>query len=63
MQNTAFPPHGAFYSKLCSCSPLATEYTDYDNLLKCELTTDQAVINLKLSKPTPTGIEEYHCLQ
>ena len=51
MQNTELHPYDAFYSKLPSCNPLETEYTDYVNLLKSGLTTEQAVIKLKLSKP------------
>ena len=35
----------------------------YVNLLKSGLTTEQAVTKLKLSKPPPTGIENYHYLQ
>ena len=40
-----------------------TEYTDYVNLLESGLTTEQAVIKMKLSKPPPTGIENYLYLQ
>ena len=37
---------------------------DYFNLLKSGKTTEQAVIiKLKLSKPPPTGVENYHYLQ
>ena len=63
MQNPELPPYDAFYSKLRSCIPLETQYTDYVNLLKSGLTTEQAVIKLKRSKPPPTGIENYHYLQ
>ena len=63
MQNPELPPYDAFYSKLRSCNPLETEYTVYVNLLKSGLTTEQDVIKLKLSKPPPTGIENYHYLQ
>ena len=63
MRNRELPPYDAFYSKLRSCNPLETEYTDYVNLLKSGLTTEQAVIKLKLSKPSPTEIEHYHYLQ
>ena len=62
-QNPELPPYDAFYSKLRSCNPLETEYTDYVNLLKSGLTTEQAVIKLKLSKPPPIGIENYLYLQ
>ena len=58
-----FPPYDAFYSKLRNCNPLEAEYTDYIILLKSGLTTEQAVIKLKLSKPPPTGIEIYQYLQ
>ena len=63
MQNTELPPFVAFYSKVRSCNPLEAEYTDYVNLLKSGLTTEQAVVKLKLSKPPPTGIENYQYLQ
>ena len=63
MQNKDFPPYDGFYTKLRKCNPLETEYTDYVNLLKIGLTTEQAVIKLKLSKPPPTGIENFQYLQ
>ena len=63
MQKTELPPYDDFYSKLRSCNPLEAEYTDYVNLLKNGLTTEQAVVKIKLSKPPPTGIENYQYLQ
>ena len=57
MQNTEISPYDAFYSKLRSCNPLETQYTDYIILLKSGLTTEQAFVELRLSKPPPTGIE------
>ena len=63
VQIPELPPYDAFYSKLRSCNPLETEYTDYVNLLESGLSTEQSVIKLKLSKPHPTGIENYHYLQ
>ena len=39
------------------------EYTDYVNLFKSGLTTEQAVVKLKLSKPPPTWIENYQYVQ
>ena len=63
MQNTELPPYDAFYSKLRSSNPLEAEYTDYVNLLKSGLTTEQAVVKLRLSKPPPTGTENYHYLK
>ena len=63
MQNTKLPSYDALYSKLRSWSPPETEYTDYANLLKSGLTTEKAVIKLKLLKPPPTRIENYLYLQ
>ena len=56
-------PYDVFYSELRCCNLLETEYTDYVNLFKSGLTKEQAVIKLKLSKPHPTGIEDYLYLQ
>ena len=63
MQNTKHPPYDVFYTKCRSCNPLEAEYTDYVNLLKNGLTTEQAVVKLELSKPAPTGIENYQYWQ
>ena len=63
MQNTELPPYDALYSKLRSSNPLEAEYTDYVNLFKSGLTTEQAVVKLKLSNPPHTGIENYQYLQ
>ena len=66
IQNAELPSYDAFYSKLRSCKTeytLETEYTHYVDRFKSGLTTGQAVINLKLSKPPPTGIENFQYLQ
>ena len=63
MKNTELPPYDGFYSKLRSCNPFETEYTEYVNPLSSGLTTEQAIINLKLSKPPHTGIDNNHYLQ
>ena len=63
MQNTELPPKDAFYSKLRSCNSLEAEHTDYVNLLKSGLATEQAVVKSNFSKPPPTGIEIYQYLQ
>ena len=63
MQNTEFPPYDAFYTKLRCCNPLEVEYTDYIILRISGLTTEKAVVELKLKKPPPTGIETYQYLQ
>ena len=56
VQNTEFPPYDAFYRKLRRCNPLEAKYTDYVNLLKSGLTTEQAVVKLKQSKPFLLGL-------
>ena len=66
MQNTELTPYEAFYSKTRSCYPLETEGSDFVILLKRRMrrmTTEEAVVNLKLSMPLPTGVENYHCPQ
>ena len=63
MQNTELPPYDAFNSKLPSSNPLEDEDADYVNLLNSGLTTEEAVVKLKLSKPSPTGIANYQYLQ
>ena len=63
MQNTELSPYDAFYSKLRSCNPLEAENTDYVTLSKSVVTTEEAVVNLKLSKPPLSGIEIYQYLQ
>ena len=63
MQITEFPRYNAVYSKTRSRNLLEAENKDYVNLLKSGLTTEQAIIKLKLSKPPPTGIEIYQYLQ
>ena len=63
MQNTELPPYDPFYKKLRSCKALEAEYTVYVNLLQNVLTTEQAAVKLRLSKPPPTGIENNQYLE
>ena len=63
MQNTELPPFDALYRKLRSCDTFESDYTDYDNLFKSGLNTEQTVIKLKLSNLLPAGIENYQDLQ
>ena len=63
MQITELPLYDVFSSELCSCNPLEAEYMVNVSLLKSGLTTEQAVVKLKLSKPPPTGIENYQYLK
>ena len=63
MHITEPPPYDAFLCKLCSCNPLEAKYTDYVNLLKSRLTTEKAVVKLKLTKPLSSRIEKNQYLQ
>ena len=63
MQRTELFPYDDFYSKIHSCNPLEAECTDFVNLLQSGLTTEQAVVKLKVSKPPPIGNESYQYLQ
>ena len=58
LQNTELPPYDVFYSKLRSSNPLEAEHTDYVDLLKSGLTTEQGLVKLKRSKPLGLRILE-----
>ena len=51
------------YTNLCSCDPQEAQYNDYVNIKRSGMTTKHAVSKMKLSKPPPTGIENYHNLE
>ena len=57
------PPYDTFSSKFLRFNPFDAEYNLYVNLLKNGMTTEQAVVKLKLLKPPPTGVENYQYLQ
>ena len=63
MQNTELLTYDAFQSNFRSCNSLEAEYMDNVIVLKSGLTTEQAVVKLKLSKLTPTGSENCQYLQ
>ena len=59
MINSELPPHDAFFSKLRNMNPLEKDYLDYQKLLSCGLKTEEALSKMKLSKPPPSGEENY----
>ena len=63
MQSTELLLLDAFYTKFRRWNPLEWEYNDYGNFWKNGLTTEQAVIRLKQSKPPPTGNGNYQDLE
>ena len=62
MNKSELPPYDAFFSKLRNVNPLEKDYSDYQNLLGCGLKTEEALSKKKLSKPPPSGEENYQYL-
>ena len=62
MNNSELPPYDAFFSKLRNVNPLEIDYSDYQNLLGSGLKTEEALSKMKLSKPPPSGEENFQYL-
>ena len=62
MNNSERPPYDAFFSKLRNMNPLEKDYSGYQNLLSSGLKTEEALSKMKLSKPPPSGEENYQYL-
>ena len=62
MNNSELPPYDAFFSKLRNVNLLEKDYSDYQNLLDSGLKTEEALSKMKLSKPPPSGEENYQYL-
>ena len=62
MNNSEFPPYDDFFSKLRNVNPLDKSNSDYQNLLGSGLKTAEALSKMKLSKPPPSGEENYQYL-
>ena len=62
MNNTELPPYDAFSSKLRNVNPLEKDQSDYQKLLSCGLKAEEALSKMKLSKPPPSGEENYQFL-
>ena len=62
MNNSELPPDDAFFSKLRNMNPLGKDYSDYQTLLSSGLKTEEALSKMKLSKPPPSGEENYQYL-
>ena len=62
MNNSELPPYDAFFSKLRNVNPLEKDYSDYQYLLSSGLKTEEALSKMKLSKPPPSGEENYQYL-
>ena len=62
MNSSELPSCDAFSSKLRNVNPLGKDYSDYQSLLSSGLKTEEALSNLKLSKPPSSGEENYQYL-
>ena len=62
MNNSELPPYDAFFSKLRNMKPLEKDYSDYQKVLSSGLKTEEALSKMKLSKPSPSGEENYQYL-
>ena len=59
MNDSELPPYDAFFSKLRNVNPLEKDYSAYQTLLSSGLKTEEALSEMKLSKPPPSGEENY----
>ena len=57
VNNSEFPPYGAFFSKLRNLNPLEKDYSDYQTLHSSGLKTEEALSKMKFSKPPLSGEE------
>ena len=62
LNNSEFHPYDSFFGKLRNVKPLGKDYSDYQNLLSSGLKTEEALSKMKLSKPPPSGEENYQYL-
>ena len=63
MNNKELPPFESFFSVLRNSNLLEKDYNDNQNLVNSGLTTEQAVVKLRMHKIPPTGVEKYLFLQ
>ena len=52
-----------FFSILRKNNPLGKDHNDFQNLVNSGLTTEQAVVKLRMDRIPPTGAENYLYLQ
>ena len=62
MNNSELLLYDGFFSKLRNVNPLEKDCSDYQKLLSCGLKTEDALSKMKLSKPPPSGDENYQHL-
>ena len=47
LNNKELPPYESFFSKVRNINPPEEDYNDFENLIKCGLSTEQAVCKLR----------------
>ena len=62
INNKELPPYDSFFSSLRNSNPLEKDY-DFQNLVNSGLTTEQAVIKLRMDRILPTGAGNHSYLQ
>ena len=62
MNNSELHHYNAFFSKLRNMNPLEKDYSEYQELLGSGVKTEEALSKMKLSKPPPSGEENYQYL-
>ena len=63
MNNKELPPYDPFFSIRHNSNPLEKDYNDFQNLGNSGLTTEQAVVKLRMDRIPPTGAENCSYLQ
>ena len=63
MNNKELPPYDFFFSILRKSNPLEKDNNDFQNLVNSGLTTEQAVVKLRMDRIPPTGAENSSYLQ
>ena len=62
MNNSELLPYYASLRKLRNVKRLENDYSDYRKILSCGLQTEEALSEMKLFKPPPSGGKNYHNL-
>ena len=63
MHNKKLPPYDRFFNILRNSNPLEKVYNNFQNLVNSGLTTEQAVVKLRMDRIPATGAENSPYLQ
>ena len=55
MSNKELPLYDSFFGILSNSNPLEKDYNDFQNLVNSGLTTEQAVVKLRMDRKPPSG--------